>query len=80
MQMITQRILVTSDSVKTEFELCCTSLFKGFRVTSCNPVRINMEGHTIYNSTEKELLGVKIDPQLLSESHVSILCKKLVKR
>ena len=39
-------------------------------------VRINIEGHITYNSTEEKLLGVKIDSQFLFESHVSTLCKK----
>ena len=42
-------------------------------VLSRNSVRINTEGHIIY---KEKLLRVKIDSQLLFESHVFTLCKK----
>ena len=65
----------TKDLVKPELEICCTNLFKRFRgnhlksnpdkchllVTSRKPVRINLEGHIIHNSTEEKLcLGLKL--------------------
>ena len=45
-------------------------------VTSRKPVRVNIEDHIICNSREKKLLGVKIDSQLLFQSHVSPFYKK----
>lgn len=80
--------------MKTELEISCTKLFKWLRenhtksntnechvlVTIRNPVRIDIEGHINYNSTEEKLLGVEIDLQLLYESHVSKLYKKASKK
>ena len=47
-------------------------------VTLRKAVRINTDGHIIYNCTEEKLFGVKIDSELLFESHVSTLCKKVI--
>ena len=92
--MITIRILLgpTEYLVKTEWEVSCANLFKWIRenhmkfnpskcdlvVTLRKAVRINTEGHIIYNCTEEKLFGVKIDSELLFESHVSTLCKKVI--
>ena len=46
-------------------------------VLSRDSVRINIEGHIIY---KEKLLRVKIDSQLLFESHVVTLCKKICQK
>ena len=83
----------TEGFIKTELEIyCSTNLFKLCKkthiksntdnwhllVTSSNSVQIIIDPHTINNSTEETLIGVRIKSEVLPKSNSSTLLKKVI--